>query len=132
MVNFVSYVNWMVCLIFETVFWLVVMNRRIQVDGLPYRTRVYVNNQVLIPSELVRLLGIEKSLFANVVIRHEGRIININGVKLLRNRRATSRQFTIPREVRETYGIKPLDEIEIVSIEPVEAISNRRNAILNS
>ncbi len=27
-----------------------------------------------------------------------------------------------PREVRETYGIKPLDEIEIVSIEPAEAL----------
>lgn len=98
------------------------MNRRIHIDGLPYRTRVYINNQVLIPSELVKLLGIERSLFANVVIRHEGRVISINGVKLLHNRRATSRQFTIPREVRETYGIKPLDEIEIVSIEPAEAL----------
>ncbi|ADY01843.1 hypothetical protein VMUT_1639 [Vulcanisaeta moutnovskia 768-28] len=106
------------------------MNRGIKVNGLPYRTRVYINNQVLIPSNLVKLLGIEKSLFANVVIRHEGRIINISRVKLLRNRRATSRQFTIPREVREAYGVKPLDEIEIVNIEPAETINNRRDELL--
>ncbi|GAB6943533.1 AbrB/MazE/SpoVT family DNA-binding domain-containing protein [Vulcanisaeta sp. JCM 14467] len=106
------------------------MNRRIKVNGLPYKTRVYINNQVLIPSELVKLLGIERSLFADVVIKHEGRVISINGVRLLRNRRATSRQFTIPREIREAYGIKPLDEIEIISVEPVE-ITGRRNAVLN-
>lgn len=106
------------------------MNREIKVNGLPYRTRVYINNQVLIPSSLVKLLGIERSLFANVIIKYEGRIININSVKLLRNRRALSRQFTIPREVRETYGIKPLDDIEIVNIEPAETINNRRDALL--
>ncbi len=95
------------------------MNRRIRVNGLPYRTRIYINNQVLIPSELVKLLGIEGSLFANVIIRHGGRIISINGVKLLRNGHAMSRQFTIPREVRERFGINPLDEIEILDIKPI-------------
>jgi bifunctional DNA-binding transcriptional regulator/antitoxin component of YhaV-PrlF toxin-antitoxin module len=39
-------------------------------------------------------------------------------VKLLRNRRAVSRQFTIPREVREEYGVGPLDEVEIVQVKP--------------
>ncbi|MCG2880237.1 MAG: AbrB/MazE/SpoVT family DNA-binding domain-containing protein, partial [Vulcanisaeta sp.] len=29
-----------------------------------------------------------------------------------------SRQFTIPREVREKYGIKPGDEVEILDIRP--------------
>ncbi len=36
------------------------MNRKIKADGLPYKTRVYINNQVLIPSDLVKSLGIEK------------------------------------------------------------------------
>ncbi|MGC8544010.1 MAG: AbrB/MazE/SpoVT family DNA-binding domain-containing protein, partial [Vulcanisaeta sp.] len=27
------------------------------VNGLPYRTKVYINNQVLLPASLVRALG---------------------------------------------------------------------------
>jgi len=41
----------------------------------------------------------------------------------LRNRRAMSRQFTIPREVRDRYGIRPLDEIEIVNVKPVSFVN---------
>ncbi len=66
-------------------------------------------------------------LFANVVIKYGDNVISINGVKLLRNKRASSRQFTIPREVREAYGIKPLDDIEIVSIEPAKSLDNTNN-----
>ncbi|BDR92167.1 hypothetical protein [Vulcanisaeta souniana] len=97
------------------------MGRGIKTNGLPYRTRVYINNQVLIPSSIIKALGIEKSLFVNVVIRHGNSVIRINRVKLLRNRRALSRQFTIPREIRETFNIMPLDEIEIMHIEPIES-----------
>lgn len=97
------------------------MGRGIKTNGLPYRTRVYINNQVLIPSSIIKSLGIEKCLFVNVVIRHGDSIIRINGVRLLRNRRAFSRQFTIPREIREAFNIMPLDEIEIMHIEPIES-----------
>ncbi|WP_243679654.1 AbrB/MazE/SpoVT family DNA-binding domain-containing protein [Vulcanisaeta souniana] len=31
---------------------------------------------------------------------------------------SSSRQFTIPRETREEYGIEPLSEIEIISVKP--------------
>jgi hypothetical protein len=99
------------------------MGREINVEGLPYRTRVYINNQVLLPSGLIRLLGIEDALYADIIIRHGGKVIEIRGVRLLRNRRAMSRQFTIPREVRDRYGIRPLDEIEIVSVKPVSFVN---------
>jgi AbrB family looped-hinge helix DNA binding protein len=44
--------------------------------------------------------------------------VKLRGVKLLRTKHTDSRQFTIPREVREAYGIKPGDEVEIINIEP--------------
>ena len=94
------------------------MMRLKPVNGLPYRTRVYLNNQVLLPANLVRALGIEGAGYADVIIRFNGKLIEIRDAKLLRNRRAVSRQFTIPREVREEYGIKPLDEVVILSIKP--------------
>jgi len=99
------------------------MGREIKVGGLPYRTRVYINNQVLLPSGLIRLLGIEDALYADIIIKYGGKVIEIRGVRLLRNRRAMSRQFTIPREVRDRYGIRPLDEIEIVSVKPVSFVN---------
>ena len=92
------------------------------VNGLPYRTRVYLNNQVLLPASLVRALGIEGADYADVIIRFNDKIIEIRDVKLLRNRRAVSRQFTIPREVREEYGVGPLDEVEIVQVRPKSAV----------
>jgi bifunctional DNA-binding transcriptional regulator/antitoxin component of YhaV-PrlF toxin-antitoxin module len=92
------------------------------VSGLPYRTRVYINNQVLLPASLVRSLGIEGADYADVIIRFNGKLIEIRDVKLLRNRRAVSRQFTIPRDVREEYGVGPLDEVEIVQVKPKGAM----------
>ncbi|GAB6947216.1 hypothetical protein JCM16161A_13460 [Vulcanisaeta sp. JCM 16161] len=50
------------------------------------------------------------------MIRHGGRVIELRNVLLLRPRHTASRQFTIPREAREKYGIKSLDEIEIIAI----------------
>ena len=97
------------------------------VNGLPYRTRVYINNQVLLPANLVRALGIEGADYADVIIRFNDKLIEIRNAKLLRNRRAVSRQFTIPREVREEYGVGPLDEVEIVQVKPngtMEAIKD--------
>ncbi len=91
------------------------------VDELPYRTKIYVNSQVLLPASLVRALGFEWARYADVTIRHGDDTIVINNTKLLRTRHTASRQFTIPREIREKYGIKPLDEIEILAIKPKQA-----------
>ena len=88
------------------------------ISELPYGTRIYINGQVLIPASLVRALGIEWARYASIVMRYGGKTIELRKVQLLRPRRAASRQFTIPKEVREKYGIKPFDEIEILSIKP--------------
>lgn len=34
---------------------------------------------------------------------------------------SSSRQFTIPSEVRGMFGIKPLDEVEIIEVRPRQA-----------
>ncbi len=90
----------------------------IRVTRLPYRVRVYLNNQVLIPASLVRALGISGLRYAVITLSYNGVVITLNGVKLLRTKHTDSRQFTIPREVREKYGIKPGDEVEILDIRP--------------
>ncbi len=86
------------------------------ISTLPYRVRVYVNNQVLIPAKLVRTLGISNWRYADIVIRYNEQLIIIKNARLLRTRHTDSRQFTIPKEIREKYGIKPGDEIEVVDI----------------
>ena len=91
--------------------------RGLRVDGLPYEARVYINNQVLIPARLVRSLGIEDLRYADITIEYRGFRILLRRVRLLRTRHTASRQFTIPREVRETYGIGPMDTIKVVRIE---------------
>ncbi|MGC8542585.1 MAG: AbrB/MazE/SpoVT family DNA-binding domain-containing protein [Vulcanisaeta sp.] len=94
------------------------MPRAKAVGGLPFRTRVYINNQIFIPASVIRALGLSDINHVDVVIRHGGRAVRIFGVKLLSNGRGFSRQFTIPKQVRERYGIMPLDEIEVVEIKP--------------
>ncbi|WP_054853496.1 AbrB/MazE/SpoVT family DNA-binding domain-containing protein [Vulcanisaeta distributa] len=89
-----------------------------RVTRLPYRVKVYLNNQVLIPASLVRVLGISGLKYAVVTISYNGVPITIKGVKLLRTKHTDSRQFTIPRDVREAYGIRPGDEVEIIDIKP--------------
>ena len=88
------------------------------VNGLPFKTRVYINNQVLLPASLIKTLGIEGADYADVIIKYGDKVIEVRNAKLLRTRHTASRQFTIPREVREEYGIKPLDEVVILSIKP--------------
>ncbi|BDR91914.1 AbrB/MazE/SpoVT family DNA-binding domain-containing protein [Vulcanisaeta souniana] len=88
------------------------------VTKLPYKVRVYLNNQVLIPASLVRALGISGLKYAVITVSYNGIPITVKGVKLLRTRHTDSRQFTVPRKVRETYGIRPGDEIEIIEIKP--------------
>jgi AbrB family looped-hinge helix DNA binding protein len=90
----------------------------IRVTKLPYKVRVYLNNQVLIPASLVRILGISGLRYAVITVAYNGVVVKLRGIKLLRTKHTDSRQFTIPREVREAYGIKPGDEVEIINIEP--------------
>jgi len=87
------------------------------IEKLPYTIRVYSNYQVLIPARLVRKLNIQKYKFAKIKIRMGSEIVEIHA-RLLRTRFTDSRQFTIPKEVRERYGIKPGDHVEIVDIKP--------------
>ncbi|BDR92896.1 hypothetical protein [Vulcanisaeta souniana] len=91
------------------------------INNLPYRARIYINNQVLLPANLVKALNLEWVRYANIVISHRDAVIELEKVLLLRTKRTASRQFTIPKEIREKYGIMPLDEIEIISIEPIKA-----------
>ncbi|MFP3310642.1 MAG: AbrB/MazE/SpoVT family DNA-binding domain-containing protein [Caldivirga sp.] len=89
------------------------------VTSLPYRVKVYSNFQVLIPASLVRALEITNLRYVNVTFRYNDARETIRGVRLLRTRHTDSRQFTIPKEVREKHGIKPGDYIEILSITPL-------------
>ncbi len=84
----------------------------------PFVVRVYINNQVLLPASLVRALGITHLRFADVELEYKGFVIELKGVRLLRTRHTDSRQFTIPRSVRELYGIGPGDVVKILSIRP--------------
>ncbi|GAB6948179.1 hypothetical protein JCM16161A_23090 [Vulcanisaeta sp. JCM 16161] len=95
------------------------MSRPKPISGLPYKIRVYVNGQVLIPANVVRSLGIEWARYASIVIRHGEKLIELRRVLLLRTRNTASRQFTIPRGIRVLLGIRPLDEVEIIQIRPL-------------
>ncbi|ADN50473.1 AbrB/MazE/SpoVT family DNA-binding domain-containing protein [Vulcanisaeta distributa] len=94
------------------------MSKGLPINNLPYRTRAYINNQVLIPANLVRALGIERARYADIVISFNGLVIELRNVLLLRTKHTSSRQFTIPREIRELYGIRPMDQIEVIQIRP--------------
>jgi len=47
-----------------------VVPARINATSLPYKARVYINNQVLLPASLVRALDIGGIAYADVVIRY--------------------------------------------------------------
>ncbi len=91
----------------------------LRVERLPYKARVYINNQVLVPAYLVKALGIEGVRYADITIGFNGFTITLEKVKLLRPKGTASRQFTIPKDVRERYGVKPFDEVVVLDIKPV-------------
>ena len=93
--------------------------RREKIVDFPYEVKVYLNNQVLIPASLVRSLGIRSARIARVTLEYSGNEFTIE-VKLLRTRRTDSRQFTIPKETREKYGILPGSIVKVKRIEVVE------------
>jgi AbrB family looped-hinge helix DNA binding protein len=88
------------------------------IEQLPYRVRVYINNQVLIPARLVRSLGISHVRYVDIILSHGGDKIVLRMVKLLKTRHTDSRQFTIPKQIRDSHNINPGDEVEIISIRP--------------
>ncbi len=91
--------------------------RGMSVTALPYTARVYINNQVLIPANVARVLGLTRYNYACFTIEYKGFRVSFRA-KLLRHRQTDSIQFTIPRWVRVAYGIEPLDVVRVVSIEP--------------
>ena len=97
------------------------------IETLPYAVKVYINNQVLVPAGIVRKLGLERTKYAYVVLEYNNQKIELTNVRLLGTRHTDSRQFTIPREVREKYGIKPLDTVIIHIIRP--ATSNAEDSL---
>ncbi len=46
--------------------------------------KVYVNNQVLLPAVFIKCLGVEDADYVDVVVRYGFRLIEINGVRLLK------------------------------------------------
>ncbi|KUO94412.1 MAG: AbrB family transcriptional regulator [Vulcanisaeta sp. CIS_19] len=98
---------------------IAVGRKGLPINTLPYTIKIYINNQVLVPANLVRKLGLERTKYAYVVLEHNNQKIELTNVKLLRTKHTNSRQFTIPREVREKFGIKPFDMVTIHIIQPI-------------
>lgn len=90
-----------------------------EVTPLPYESKVYINNQVLIPASIVKALNLREARRARITLEHGGREVVVE-VKLLRTRHTDSRQFTIPKSARDRYGISPGSVVKIKSIEPID------------
>lgn len=87
-------------------------------EEIPYEAKVYLNNQVLIPANLVRALGLQEARGARITLEYGEKELTID-VRLLRTRHTDSRQFTIPKSVREKYGILPGTTVKVKKIEAV-------------
>ena len=99
------------------------------ITSLPYRVKVYINNQVLVPAQLVRALSLTGAKYVRVKIRKTdtGTVIEIPRVRLLKTRHTDSRQFTIPKDIREKYSIKPGDELEVLELQRVKTVEGDGN-----
>jgi len=95
--------------------------RGIPAYSLPHRARVYINNQVLLPANLVRSLNLQNVAQVDIRLKYKDEEVELKNVKLLRTRHTDSRQFTIPKGVRMRLGIKPGDEVEILDVRPSES-----------
>ena len=92
--------------------------RKKSVERLPYEAEVYINNQVPIPAKVVRALGLQNARIAYITLEYKGAEIVFNA-ELLRTRHTVSRQFTIPKSVRDKYGIAPGAWVKVKKIEGV-------------
>jgi len=77
-----------------------------------------------VPARLVRKLGIQNLRYAVVRIRIQDSVYTLH-VKLLRTKYTDSRQFTIPKEIREKHGLSTNSEVEILDIGPPESPSQQ-------
>mgnify|MGYP001770814368 CR=1 FL=1 len=84
---------------------------------LPFETVVYATGQVPIPARIARELGLEPWDYADVTIEFNGMRVRLGRVRLVRTH-AFSRRFTIPKEVRDFYGIKPFTSVRVVEVRP--------------
>jgi bifunctional DNA-binding transcriptional regulator/antitoxin component of YhaV-PrlF toxin-antitoxin module len=92
--------------------------RKKSVEQLPYEAEVYINNQVPIPAKVVRTLRLQNARIACITLEYKGVEIVFNA-ELLRTRHTVSRQFTIPKSVRDKYGIAPGAWVKVKKIEAV-------------
>ncbi len=76
-------------------------------------------------------MGLDKVKYVDVVLEHNGQKIEVNNVKLLRTRHTASRQFTIPKDVREKYGIRPFDDVTVHMIIPRQVHLHQRIKLMN-
>ena len=95
------------------------MGRRLPVTEMPFKTKVYINGQILIPANIIERYKLDKCDYANIMIEYKGNKITLKNVKMLKPK-AMSRQVTIPIDVRRKFGIMPNDVITVLSIEPIE------------
>uniref|UniRef100_A0A7J3X4X7 AbrB/MazE/SpoVT family DNA-binding domain-containing protein n=1 Tax=Thermofilum pendens TaxID=2269 RepID=A0A7J3X4X7_THEPE len=95
-------------------------SRGLPIETLPYKVKIYSNNQVLVPARLVRNLGIQNLRYAVVRVRIHDSEYTLH-VKLLRTKYTDSRQFTIPKEIREKHRLSANSEVEILDIRPPES-----------
>jgi len=93
--------------------------RGFDITSLPYEAKIYLNNQVLVPAQLVRSLGIQGATYAKIIMRIKDKEVVLDKVKLLRTKHTDSRQFTIPKSIRDKFEVKPGDKIQILNIEAI-------------
>jgi len=91
----------------------------LNITKLPYEVKVYMNNQVLIPAQLIRSLGLTDATYSRIKFKYRDKTFEIE-VKLLRTKYTDSRQFTIPKEIRTKIGLLPGNTIKILDIQKIK------------
>ncbi len=91
----------------------------LNITKLPYEVKVYMNNQVLIPAQLIRSLGLADATYSKIKFEYNNKTYDIE-VKLLRTKYTDSRQFTIPKDIRTKIGLLPGNMIKILDIRKVK------------
>lgn len=79
---------------------------------------MYLNNQVLIPAKVVRVLRLRRARVACITLEYNGAEIVFDAA-LLRARHTDARQFTIPMSIGEKYGIAPGARVKVKKIEVI-------------
>lgn len=85
---------------------------------LPYEVKLYGNGQLLIPAKLVRALNLSESRYILVTIRASRGEATFRA-KLLKTRKTYSRQFTVPKQLRDELDIREGDVVSVISLVPL-------------